>query len=322
MQIEFHRFDRPEFGAFHLSGVDYKKLLDLWVAKGRKVGTGDDNCEGQELRRHILRKLSETKTKGIIEAGITRPTEEERDDLRYLLDEANGDPLMLLNLAGVPPLMILDDLEGISMGNAIHDAADRKLASESHDICARLDLLARDFDMLGPFMERCLSQIDLRARVRKIPAKYGGKDGRQYDVPKEFTPSDHLRVYKAILKNRKDFMWFPPARSKGRQPSRALNGMIYSLYERILFFLRQRIRYPSDELKLRFSRIAARSVDGLVAALVYSVSPQLVRSTSPDESAQGLIRTVRRVYKSCERWLIETKEDIVSLEPVQNSFSR
>jgi hypothetical protein len=98
-------------GAF-LVADEYQECLALWVRKGEMIWRRRDKTEDRASRQKVVSALKidrEAMTK--ILNSMHRSKESERDNLRTLLEKAGNDPLMFLNLAGVPPLTILGELQ-------------------------------------------------------------------------------------------------------------------------------------------------------------------------------------------------------------------
>jgi len=104
-----------EKGANHLSPASshadarperksYDKVITCWAEDGDRATLG--------WRRGFLFRL---KQKGgwhdLISEGGRGLREDERENIRGLLNDADGDPLMYLNLSGIPPITILRELE-------------------------------------------------------------------------------------------------------------------------------------------------------------------------------------------------------------------
>lgn len=88
---------------------NYEELLSSWIERGRKGWLPAEMDAGREWRASFVRKLKGYKERRwfreIVETEKKTPAEWD------WLSEADGDPLMFLNLAGVPPLAILCELE-------------------------------------------------------------------------------------------------------------------------------------------------------------------------------------------------------------------
>jgi hypothetical protein len=301
-----------------LSSVQYQRVFDLWVRKSGRLDSDRDEANNNNWRKDLTNKLNQPDLTRLIEEGIQRPTKDERENLRDLLIECKGNPLMFLNLCGVQPFCVLKALEGLEWGRKLYNATDDKLRCDYAKLIKYMDYLARSFDTLGPQLQQCLDDVNRKARIEEtrtgngLPATY-----RSFAAPEIFTPSDHLRVYKAILENRDDFIWLPRVHQRGGQTARFLNGLIYQLYETCLGQLRQRREgrfNPGEQLNAKATETALRSIDGVIAAIAYAVFPHAFhirgsfqKGQLSDALVQRILRAVRHTYKKSEKYLLNTK---------------
>ena len=314
-----------------LSPTDYKTVLNLWIEKSVRIDNEKHEPTRRQWRWNVINKLSNSKNhRRLIVAGVKRRTKQDCDDLNELLDDAGGDPLMALNLCGVPALTVLEPLENLSVGDPLYSAAAGKLTHESKKICSALDYLARASDTLAPFMQDCLDQINRRKRIQDYNMQENEplKKYLKYDVPEMFTLADHLRLCKTILQHRDEFIWLPQRRGRGGQVTRLLNGLILSLYEKSLLMIRQSAEgksYPGEQINHKSVDLGYRAIDGLVAAVAFAIFPDAFKSRPlkhsggdlSDDAVTAIIGAVRRTYGKAERegFLVNTKDTVKAGRP-------
>lgn len=298
---------RDFVGRAFLSTKEYKNALTLWIKKGAEIWRTKEKAEDRYWRETIAKRLTtESSLAEIVCAGVKKPTSREWDDLMYNLNEAKKDPLMFLNLCGVRPLLVLEEIEGLRSGNQIDKACIEKLClpHETEKIIETLSDLARAFDSIKFQMQACLNQIHRRARLEEpksyesSPRKYKG-----FIVPEIFTPPDYLRAYKAILENRDEFIWVPQARKRGGQTQRFFNGLIAGLFELCMRDICQRLEgrhHPEERLDQNASRIGRRALDGAIAAIIYAVFPDSFHGKC---SPKQILKKVRDAYKKSQRYI-------------------
>jgi hypothetical protein len=88
---------------------DYEKLLQLWI-----TWPGYRRDESKVFRENFIRRIMTNDAplfREVIAIGIRKLPEYAREDIESSFDMANSDPLMYLNLCGVPPITILAILD-------------------------------------------------------------------------------------------------------------------------------------------------------------------------------------------------------------------
>src|SRR5215204_2631952 len=91
----------------------FDDLIKLWIEKGYGNWLITRKKQGWAFRDQFVGRLKDGKDKWeeLIQTAIKRASEDERQNIQRLINEAAGDPLMILNLVGVPAALILSTLE-------------------------------------------------------------------------------------------------------------------------------------------------------------------------------------------------------------------
>lgn len=210
-------------GKAHLEPDAYKNVVSLWVERGCLAWLSGDEPRWQRWRDKLGSHLKNGKDrwKKIIRDGAKRPNWSEEDNIRYWLDEADGDPLMFLNLAGVPPLDTLFILEDRKRQMDLslpvwRRFRFRKEGDKEKDI-NQLTKAARVLDsyelLLGDYIKiinRLEGKDDLipTLYIPTLPSK------NKLPIPDKYPKGDGLRAIAEIIRNAKTLGLIPSSWEK------------------------------------------------------------------------------------------------------------
>lgn len=260
----------------------YSELLCLWVHKGGQVWLSRRKIEGQYWRSRFLTNLKGNghRWRSLIFQGLTRPTEFEREDIIDILEKAGNDPLMFLNLCGVPPFDVLGVLE-------YREARMRKLAPYRERLRqkATREAEAKIIEKAGRALKRCellvasyIDSINGFARMNRRVPSYSG-----LPVPEKYPNGDWLRAIARIMRDSAKIGLIPPGADKKGGPSKVdfagavrdllkvCNGQIKARLEN-----RVTIQEERDQNGIEVARVLVKKdyLWGAVAAILMAAFPE------------------------------------------------
>jgi hypothetical protein len=171
---------------------EYQECLALWVRKGENIWTREDKTEDRAWREKVVSALKidrEAMTR--ILKSMHRSKESERDNLTTLLEKAGNDALMFLNLAGVPPLRILGELQYWNKRHMILQGLRKRVRSNA---LRRQDI--RDLKSAARVLEyyRPLLWDLVDKHYRGSVPKYEG-----FQVPREYPSGQYLKAIAKMI---------------------------------------------------------------------------------------------------------------------------
>lgn len=285
---------RYSVGRAFMSFDEYQKLAALWEQKGFEIWRKDRERTRAGWRQKTMRNLAEygDRWQALILDSVKKTTKEHRFATGELLNQARNDPVMFLNLCGMPPLLTLEAIE-------ISEQADRRL-NDFHDhvglknevtkLKETLDDIAETFDKIAPFMHWAILDLDRKNRLMGIFSEE--REYKSFPIV-ELPNAATVKGWAALLRDLPNFPGLPSRRRRGGQ-FKLIDSTIASLYEKCAMQMGQRLqgkRHYEETPNLIHTRLGHRAIDGTIAAVL--------SATFPDEcKGRDLIRKVRRLIKA------------------------
>lgn len=207
----------------HLEAEAYKNVVSLWVERGCLAWLRGDEPHLQRWRDKLGSHLKNgsDRRKKIIRDGTKRPNWSEQENVRHWVEEADGDPLMFLNLAGVPPLdtlfMLEDRKRQMDLSLPVWKRFRFRKEGDKEEDIAHLTKAARVLDsyelLLGDYIKiinRLEGKDDLILTLYNptLPSK------NKFPIPDKYPKGDGLRAIAEIIRNAKTLGLIPSSWEK------------------------------------------------------------------------------------------------------------
>jgi hypothetical protein len=299
---------------------EYQKCLVLWVRKGEMIWRRRDKTEDTAWRQKTVSALNvnrEAMTRII--KSMHRSKESERDNLRALLEKAGNDPLMFLNLAGVPPLRILGELQYWNKRHMILQGLRKRVRSNATRRQDVRDLrnAARVLEYYRPLLwdlvdklsngghqpSRKLTAAQIEAMSiedfeKEIAAAKGGyyrgsvPEYEGFQVPREYPSGQYLKAIAKMIE-----IETPGMRENGA-PKVDFSLAVKSLFEicRSELAAGPKGKGLSEETE-SYITLAKRALFGFITALLMGSFPEwFSRQENPVRNVKNAYRVKRESY--------------------------
>jgi hypothetical protein len=281
-------------GRANFSFDEYRELATLWKMKGHEIWRKDPKQRSSEWRHKTMARLGDEGHcwQELVVDTLKKPTSEQRTATNDLLTQAHNDPVMFLNLCGMPPLLVLQEIEitkqSREMLASYHSLIGSKKDVESFTLTLRH--VARAFDKIAPFIHWAILDLDRKNRLRGVFS-----DEREYkNLPiTELPASETVMGWAALFADLPNFRGLPSRRKHGGQ-FKSIDSTLESLYEKCVMQMGQRLtgrRHAEESPMLGNVELGHRTIDGAIAAILSAAFPD-------DFKVSDLLRKVRRVVKN------------------------
>jgi hypothetical protein len=266
---------------------EYQECLALWVRKGENIWTREDKTEDRAWREKVVSVLKidrEALTK--ILKSMYRSKESEKDNLRTLLEKAGNDSLMFLNLAGVPPLRILGELQEWNKRHMILQGLRKRVRSNA---LRRQDI--RDLKSAARVLEyyRPLLWDLVDNHYRGSVPEYEG-----FQVPREYPSGQYLKAIAKMIEFETSGI------RKNGAPKVDFSLAVKSLVEicQSEFAAGPRGKGLSEETE-SYITLAKRALFGFITVLLMGSFPKWFRrQENPVRNVKNAYRVKRESYLS------------------------
>ena len=291
LEQTYKRLEKP-----FLQPTDYDELLATWVQKGSSNWIRKKKTRGALWRRSLVESLKDrVKWREIIEEGATRPTELEKEEIKQHLTQAGGDPLMFLNLVGVPPYEILTAFE------SQHDRQERWKS--------KLDKIR-----LEGGVESDAKLLNEAARLIHIYEwVFRDEIDERSFLPRKYWTASRVKVMAQLIKDAKKNDLVPPwTDSRGALPKEE--------FYRIVIVLKgicdSGISANRKKNKLLSISAAEKSLWGVITAILMAAFPKMIEKTkNPSRNVKNAYKRAIEINKEA----VITRKDILMLDEILRS---
>jgi hypothetical protein len=181
-----------------------EKLLSLWAERTFLQQYLTNEPRRKTWRSAVVERLSKKtgKWKELILQGSRRPNNEVLQDIRYWLSEADSNPVVFLNLAGVPPIIVLWLIEYWKERQLESESLKKRLTSKHQraEDAAVFERCARLLGTWGPLLQGHFEDINQFARKVQQPATFLG-----LPVPEKYPSINALKVLAKMIRSLPNF---------------------------------------------------------------------------------------------------------------------
>lgn len=273
-----------------LSKAEYGNVLSLSIKFGCLMPGPQAGIE-----RFVARLGEERgKWKEIIRQGAGRLGELERENFICLLQDAEGDPLRFLNLAGIALGNIFAEIEYLKIQKAAQDALGemRRSKVKRKKVAAAISEAAQYVDQARPFVDSYLRWAD---HLTIVPKRLVPRPSWEVPNRDQYPRGDWLKAIAWIIKNADNLRLIPPGTDRKGGPRKDLLGYAaYKVRSICESAIEESLKQERDEKRRSNILIGKTVLWGPLTALLMASFPEwFKRDTDSVRNVRNALRAFR-----------------------------
>lgn len=286
--------DRKRYNALvhkpFLSKAEYGNVLSLSIKFGCLMPGPQAGIE------RFVDRLGEEreKWKEIIRQGVGRLGELERENFICLLQDAEGDPLRFLNLAGIALGNIFAEIEYLKIQKTAQDALRemRQSKVKREEAAEAIRKVAQYVDKVRPLVDGYLWWAD---HLTLVPERLVPRPPWEVPNRDQYPRGDWLRAIAWIIKNAQKLRLIPPGTDRKGGPRKDLLGYAaYKLRSICESAIEESLKQERDEKRRSNILIGKTVLWGPLTALLMASFPEwFKRDTDSVRNVRNALRAFR-----------------------------